>query len=93
MTNFILAFPGYLLITADHGNVEEMIDFNTGQIDTKHNKSHVPFVVVSQKFQGSKLNLTPGILADVAPTVLYCLNLPKPSSMTGRNLLEKIPLI
>jgi 2,3-bisphosphoglycerate-independent phosphoglycerate mutase len=90
IANFVLAYGGTLLITADHGNVEVMIDAATGQIDTEHNVSPVPFIVVSQKFLGNPRTLSAGILADVAPTVLSLLKIDIPSAMTGRNLLKEL---
>jgi 2,3-bisphosphoglycerate-independent phosphoglycerate mutase len=88
IANFILAFGGYLLITADHGNVEVMIDPTTGQIETEHDSSPVPFIAVSRSFIGKSQTLISGILADVAPTVISLLGLSIPSQMTGRNLLS-----
>lgn len=88
LSNFIMAYGGYMLITADHGNVEVMIDPATGTIDTEHNSSPVPFIVVSQKTLGKPITLTSGILADVAPTVLKLLGIQIPSIMTGRNLVD-----
>ncbi len=79
-----------LLITADHGNIEEMIDLKTGLPSTEHTGNPVPFIVVNSKLLGKTLKLQSGILADVAPTVLYLLDLPAPREMTGRNLLEDI---
>ena len=85
--NHIMAYGGCMLITADHGNVEEMIDRVTGAIETEHSSNPVPFIAVSPKFLGKSMELTSGILADIAPTVLNLLNIPTPSVMTGRNLL------
>ena len=76
------------VITADHGNVEEMIELNTGQIDTKHSINPVPFIVVDDQFEASGKVLQGGILADVAPTILDLMGLTKPELMTGRNLLN-----
>ena len=90
IANFILAYGGTLLITADHGNVEEMIKLQTGQIDTEHSTNPVPFIAVSKEFLGKCQNLQAGILADVAPTVLSLLSIPQPTQMTGRNLLEAV---
>ncbi len=81
-----LAVGGVLAITADHGNVEEMLNRSTGEIDTEHNANPVPFIVVGTAFQTAK-QLPQGILADVAPTLLSILNLYSPGGMTGRNLL------
>lgn len=88
LSDFIMAYGGYMLVTADHGNVEDMIDSVTGMIETEHSNNPVPFVVISQKLMGNPINLTSGILADIAPTVLKLLGLNVPSIMTGRSLLE-----
>ncbi|OGK14645.1 phosphoglycerate mutase (2,3-diphosphoglycerate-independent) [Candidatus Roizmanbacteria bacterium RIFCSPHIGHO2_02_FULL_37_15] len=80
----------YLLITADHGNAEQKINPQTGEISTEHTNNPVPFVAVGNKFLGRFIKLQTGILADVAPTILSLLELPKPQDMTGRNLLEEI---
>jgi 2,3-bisphosphoglycerate-independent phosphoglycerate mutase len=84
----IIAYGGFMLITADHGNVEEMIDTATGIIETEHSSNPVPFIAISQKLMGKPEILTSGILADVAPTVLRLLGINVPSEMTGRYLLE-----
>lgn len=83
----ILSLNGSALITADHGNAEELINLQTGSVDTEHSANPVPFLLVSGHFQEQTPSLSPGILADVAPTVLKLLNLPKPDSMTGRSLI------
>jgi len=90
IANTVLAYGGSLLITADHGNAEEMIDAQSGAIETEHSTNPVPFIIVSKKYLGNPLNLPAGILADVAPTVLSLLGITQPSSMTGRNLLESL---
>ncbi|MEK7550414.1 MAG: 2,3-bisphosphoglycerate-independent phosphoglycerate mutase [Patescibacteria group bacterium] len=87
LANFALAYEGLMLITADHGNAEEMINATTGEIDTEHNGNPVPFIVISKDFVGRSQTLQSGILADVAPTILSSLGISLPSSMTGRNLL------
>lgn len=92
LSNFSLAYEGALVITADHGNAEEMINLKTGEIDTEHSTNPVPLIVVSHKFTGKGVGLRSGILADVAPTILSLLNLPVPSSMSGRNLLTDLNL-
>jgi 2,3-bisphosphoglycerate-independent phosphoglycerate mutase len=86
--DYIMAYGGYMIVTADHGNVEEMISASTGMIDTEHSSNPVPFTVISQKLMGNATILTSGILADVAPTVLKLLGIDIPSSMTGRNLVD-----
>ncbi len=79
-----------VLITADHGNVEQKINPSTGQISTEHTSNPVPFIAISTEFQGRLAKLQNGILADLAPTILTLLNIPKPPTMTGRNLLEEL---
>ena len=88
IANFVLAYEGTLLITADHGNIEEMINLHTGEVDTEHSSNFVPFIAISRQFMGKAQTLPSGILADVAPTVLALLNIRKPTNMIGRNLLE-----
>jgi 2,3-bisphosphoglycerate-independent phosphoglycerate mutase len=87
IANMILAYEGTLLVTADHGNAEEMINPHTGAIDTEHSESPVPFIAISRALLGKPQNLPAGILADIAPTVLGLLGIEQPTSMTGRNLL------
>jgi 2,3-bisphosphoglycerate-independent phosphoglycerate mutase len=75
---------GEALITADHGNVEEMFDEETGQPHTQHSTLPVPFIFCSSR----KGTIAPGgSLADVAPTMLHLMGLPQPAEMTGRNLI------
>jgi 2,3-bisphosphoglycerate-independent phosphoglycerate mutase len=85
------ANKGTLFITADHGNVEQMIDFTTGEPHTAHTTNPVPLVVAD--FSGqlkANLPLSAGALADVAPTALPFLQLDKPEEMTGRNLFSLV---
>lgn len=79
-----------VLITSDHGNAEEKINPRTGEISTEHTSNPVPFIFISNRCQGRPDKLPSGILADVAPTVLYLLDIQKPQGMTGRNLLEEL---
>ena len=90
LESFISANSGILLITADHGNAEEMINLHSGGVDTEHSANPVPFIAVGKPFLGNPTMLTSGILADVAPTVLSLLEIPVPNTMTGRNLLSSI---
>lgn len=90
IANSVFALGGTLLITGDHGNVEEMINNQTGQIDTEHNANPVPFIAISKDLLGRAQTLQSGILADIAPTILGLLDIPKPSSMTGRDLLTAL---
>lgn len=78
---------GNLLITADHGNAEQMIDYATGEPHTAHTTNPVPLILVTQN---EKIKLrTGGKLADLAPTMLDLMNLEKPEEMTGESLLDK----
>ena len=82
-----LAMGGGLLITADHGNAEQLIDYETGKPFTAHTTYPVPlYLVVPQMAQVRLRN--DGILADVAPTILDVLGIPKPKDMTGRTLIQ-----
>jgi 2,3-bisphosphoglycerate-independent phosphoglycerate mutase len=83
---------GVIIITADHGNVEEMINLKTGAVDTEHSSNLVPFIAISPSFEGKRVELRPGVLADVAPTILYLLGLAQPIEMSGRNLLSDIQI-
>ena len=74
-----------ILITADHGNAEEMIDPQTGNIDTKHSTNPVPILLIKNGLETRELPF--GILADVTPTILALLGIPKPVEMTGRDLM------
>ena len=73
---------GIVLITADHGNCEEMI----GKRKTSHTTNKVPFIVVSENKKN--IRLRNGILADIAPTMLDILNIKKPKEMTGKSLIK-----
>jgi len=76
-----------ILITADHGNAEELINLDTGDVDTEHSHFPVPLLVIGKQFLNKGRKLPTGILADIAPTILTLLGLQKPSSMNGRSLL------
>ena len=79
---------GNLIITADHGNCEQMIDYSTGEPHTAHTTNLVPLILVSNCNQNIKLK-SEGKLADLAPTILELIGLEKPEEMTGETLLEK----
>jgi len=83
----VLVKGGACIITADHGNVEEMINLTTGEIDTEHSANPVPFIAISPKYEGWSKELESGILADVGPTALSFLGITKPSEMIGRSLI------
>lgn len=86
----VLSLDGACFITADHGNVEEMIDPVTGGIDTEHSTYPVPFLCIAKEFTGKSEELPSGMLADVAPTILSLMGAPIPATMNGRNLLAFI---
>lgn len=82
----ILATDGQCLITADHGNVEQMMDPESGQALTSHTNGPVPLVYVGKgdwEFQQA------GSLSDIAPTLLTLMDMPIPKEMTGTPLLRK----
>jgi 2,3-bisphosphoglycerate-independent phosphoglycerate mutase len=82
-----LAHDTSVVITADHGNCETMIDTD-GQPHTAHTTNPVPFLVIDERQKGTALK-TEGRLCDVAPTVLALMGLPKPAEMEGHSLLAK----
>ena len=77
---------GVLLITADHGNCEQMIDYKTGEPHTAHTTNPVPLILVTEN---NKLKIKEGKLADLAPTMLELLGIEKPEEMTGESILVK----
>ena len=81
----VLAHSGAVLITADHGNAEQMIDPESGGVQTAHTANPVPFIAVVPGER--RRQLAPGELADVGPTLLRLLGLDVPETMTGRDLL------
>ena len=78
---------GCLLITADHGNCEEMVDPVSGQPHTAHSMNRVPFILAGAP--GGVEGLDDGRLADISPTVLDLMHLPRPEAMTGRSLIRR----
>lgn len=82
----VIAKGGAVLVTADHGNAEQMEDYETGDRMTAHTTYAVP-VVLAGGPEGAKLR--DGILADIAPTLLELIGLPKPAEMTGQSLIIK----
>ena len=73
---------GTIVVTADHGNVEKMIEAETGEIYTEHTSNKVPFIIVNESLK-NKIKLKSGALKDVAPTLLKILGHEKPKEMTG----------
>ena len=84
----VLATGGQVLITADHGNADMMIDPTTGEPFTAHTTNQVPFILVDPSRKDAKLR-EGGRLADLVPTMLELMGLPKPAEMTGESLIAK----
>ncbi|HYE59607.1 MAG TPA: 2,3-bisphosphoglycerate-independent phosphoglycerate mutase [Candidatus Kapabacteria bacterium] len=80
----VLSLHGQVMIVADHGNAEEMINMETGEMMTEHTKNPVPCIVIREETKG--ISLKSGRLADVAPTLMKLLDIPKPKDMTGKAL-------
>jgi 2,3-bisphosphoglycerate-independent phosphoglycerate mutase len=99
ITEVILAKDGVALITADHGNAEELLNMQSGKMDKEHSTYPVPLIIVGKEWEGksggildvpnSDLSLVQpsGILSDVAPTIIKLMGLKQPKSMTGRSLI------
>ena len=85
ITKSIRQAHGITLITADHGNAEQMLDPKTGQPHTAHTNNPVPFHLIDEDSRGLKLR-EGGALEDVAPTMLGLLGIEQPAEMTGRDL-------
>ncbi|MFH0819329.1 MAG: 2,3-bisphosphoglycerate-independent phosphoglycerate mutase [Patescibacteria group bacterium] len=96
----LLNTNGTLIITADHGNAEEMLNLVDGNINKEHSTNPVPFILVGRRWMGRKnmwpttmagdlsYNIPSGVLSDIAPTVLNIMNLPIPAEMTQASLLR-----
>jgi 2,3-bisphosphoglycerate-independent phosphoglycerate mutase len=83
----VLSLGGVCFITADHGNVEEMINPKSGDPSTQHSANLVPFIIASDKQEHKHLPLKSGILGDIAPTILKIAGVTKPNSMSGKSLI------
>ncbi|MBU1895674.1 2,3-bisphosphoglycerate-independent phosphoglycerate mutase [Patescibacteria group bacterium] len=95
----LLVKDGVLLITADHGNADSMLNLETKEGDKEHSNNPVPFIIIGNQYKGQagpsgdpvegdlSLLQPVGMLADVAPTILKILDLPEPDDMTGRPLI------
>jgi 2,3-bisphosphoglycerate-independent phosphoglycerate mutase len=91
------ATDAIVLITSDHGNVEELLNPMTGAPESQHDPSPVPLHLIASEYKGRKFsnwpnikNETTGILSDVAPTILEIMGIPKPDDMTGSSLLREL---
>ena len=85
IANAIESMGGALLVTADHGNAEMMVDPATGGPHTAHTLNPVPLILMGA---GNRVVVKEGRLADIAPTLLELMGLPKPAEMTGTSLLQ-----
>lgn len=94
-----LKHDGTIVITADHGNAEDLLTFpdktffytsTEGQVNTDHSNHPVPLIVINNSLKGKAIELDQGALYDVAPIILGLIGLPQPKDMTGRNLLASI---
>jgi 2,3-bisphosphoglycerate-independent phosphoglycerate mutase len=94
----VLEREGTVVITADHGNAEELLTLSTtsffftseqGSTNTEHSNNPVPIMVIGKAYEGRPTTLSKGTLADVAPTILGMMGIPVPEAMSGRNLLSK----
>jgi len=84
ITKALAEVGGEAIITADHGNAEILLDTTTAQPHTAHTTEPVPFIYIGRP---GKIEHENGTLVDIAPTMLYLLNLPKPEEMTGHPLI------
>ncbi|HUT21943.1 MAG TPA: 2,3-bisphosphoglycerate-independent phosphoglycerate mutase [Candidatus Bipolaricaulota bacterium] len=99
IVDLVLSKGGVVIITADHGNAEQMKDVNTGEVTKEHTRNPVPFIIVGKEWEGKNLSgaeslgndlslIKPaGILADVAPTILKLLDLSATEDMEGKSLI------
>ncbi|MGO1249696.1 2,3-bisphosphoglycerate-independent phosphoglycerate mutase [Psychrobacter sp.] len=83
----VRAAGGDMLITADHGNCEQMQDYESGQVHTQHTTELVPLIYVGDQNMAVRSG---GKLSDVAPTILALMNINTPEEMTGKSLLEPV---
>ena len=96
----VLSVDAVLIITADHGNIESMINLKSGGIDKEHSTSPVPFLLIAKEFEfenpkernysALSSHVPVGVVSDVAPTILELMGLPKPEEMNGVSLLPTL---
>ena len=95
-----LLVDAFMIITADHGNCEQMINSKTGDIDKDHTTNPVPFLLIAnetrfhksleKQYSALAARVPAGVVSDVAPSILELFGIPKPKEMTGINLLEVV---
>ncbi|MFB0918914.1 MAG: PglZ domain-containing protein, partial [Clostridiaceae bacterium] len=83
----VLEKGGSVFVTADHGNCEQEIDYTTGEPFTSHTTNPVPLIYITNE---PKKILNPGVLSDLAPTILEEMGLSKPQEMTAHSLLSEL---
>ncbi len=96
--NACLDKNAFLIITSDHGNIEKVIDSLTGAPQTQHDPGPVPFYLAAKEFKKEKSEgqineseeISVGVLADIAPTILELMDIPKPKKMTGQSLIKSL---
>lgn len=97
----VLAMNGILIITADHGNAEEKVNLQSGEISKEHTDNAVPMMLIGREFQqlaagtaGNQRDLSRevprGVLSDVAPSILALFGLPIPATMTGQSFVRTV---
>jgi 2,3-bisphosphoglycerate-independent phosphoglycerate mutase len=86
LANAVLKRGGNMIITADHGNAEDMFDVKANQPNTFHTKNPVPLLLAGERFKNKKLS-SGGVLGDIAPTILSMLEIEKPGAMERESLL------
>ncbi len=84
IVNLVLEHDGALFICADHGNAEQLIDYETGAPFTAHTTNPVPFILIGA---GDVKLREGGCLADIVPTLLQVMEMPQPAEMTGKSLI------
>ena len=97
VVNAVLERDGNIVITADHGNAEELLTYPTksffvttksGNLNTEHSNNPVPIYIIEESLKGRNLGNLRGSLADVATTILPLMGLAIPPEMTGKDLLK-----
>jgi 2,3-bisphosphoglycerate-independent phosphoglycerate mutase len=98
LADVILPMGGVLVVTADHGNAEEVLNLQTGEIDKEHSTNPVPLILAGRDLKDQVASVGPtemelslmspvGVLADVAPTILKIMDIKQPKEMTGTPLI------
>ncbi|MFZ5390652.1 MAG: 2,3-bisphosphoglycerate-independent phosphoglycerate mutase, partial [Patescibacteria group bacterium] len=83
----VVKHHGAMIITADHGNVEETVNPDTGEVDTEHSTNLVPCLFYQSDWRGRRFKKKQGVLGDIAPTILKLMNVTKPKEMSRPGLL------